>query len=352
MQDFLPRDKDSFMTKKHMIRAIEREQLAQPPIWMMRQAGRYLPEYQEVKEKAGGFLGLCKIPEFGVEVTLQPLRRYGFDAAILFSDILIPAEPMGFELNFDPGPIIANPVRNRKDVDALRIPEPDESLGFVLDILRILKKELPRETTLIGFAGTPYTLASYLVDESQRRGFETLRQMFYREPGLAHDLLDKITEMTVRYLRAQIDAGADVVQLFDSSAGFLTPRLYGEFTLSYTKKVIEGLRDKSVPLIYFAPGAMLCLEEMQQLGADVIGIDFRISLARAREILGDSVVVQGNLDPAALLGTPDAVRGAVRTVLEENGGRPGHIFNLGHGVLPGTPPANVEAMVDEVRRGN
>ncbi len=317
---------------------------------MMRQAGRYLPEYHDVKAKAGGFLGLCKIPEYGVEATLQPIRRFDFDAAILFSDILIPAEAMGIELAFNPGPIIANPVRDESDVAALRVPEPEESLGFVLEILRGLKTELDDQKTLIGFAGAPFTVASYMAEAgSPSRVFEALRGMIYRRPDMARALLDKVARTTVKYLRAQVKAGADIVQLFDSSAGHLPPEVYREFALAYAEQVITGLKDVDVPTIYFAPGSMTSLESMRGLKVDVIGVDHRISLDTARRLLGEDRAIQGNLDPAVLLGDRSSVREHVRRVLKENGGRSGHIFNLGHGVLPATPVENVEELVAAVR---
>lgn len=340
------------MSSKPLLRAARGERLERPPVWMMRQAGRYLPEYHQTKDLAGGFLNLCKNPELAVEVTLQPIRRFGFDAAILFSDILIPAEAMGIELNFHPGPVIGNPIRNDGDVEALKIPHPEESLSYVLEILKGLKRELPGETTLIGFAGAPFTVASYLVEgASSSQGFHTIRRMLYERPDLADKLLSKLTQMTVAYLRAQIDAGAEIVQLFDSSASVLPPDLYHRFALSFTRRIIEELADTHIPVIYFAPGAMISLESIGRLGAHVIGIDFRIGLDTARQTLGSHVPVQGNLDPAALLGTPESVRRNVKRVLSENADRPGHIFNLGHGVLPPTPIENVEAMVDEIRNG-
>jgi uroporphyrinogen decarboxylase len=338
------------MHKKLVIRAAGLEKVERTPIWMMRQAGRYLPEYNETKERAGGFLKLCKSPEYGVEAALQPVRRFGFDAAILFSDILIPAEAMGIKLDFNPGPIIANPVRNRDDVAALRVPEPEESLDFALEMLRMLRARLDVEKTLIGFAGAPFTVASYLVEGgSPSKGFEAVRRLMYAEPDLLGALMAKIVATTIEYLRAQIKAGADMVQLFDSSAGHLPPDIYKKLAIEASKKVIEGIRDAGAPIIYFAPGAMTSVTAMKELGAHVIGVDHRIGLGEARNLLGSDTAVQGNLDPAALLGAPESVRDRVRRVMEENAGRDGHIFNLGHGVLPETPVANVEAMVRAVR---
>ncbi len=345
-------DTPDVMSKKLVIRAARCEQVERTPVWMMRQAGRYLPEYHEVKKKAGGFLNLCKIPEYGVEVTLQPIERFGFDAAILFSDILIPAEAMGIELAFNPGPIIANPVKSKEDVAALRIPDPEKSLGFVLEIIRSLKQELRDETTLIGFAGAPFTVASYMVEGGgSTKGFETMRRMVYERPDLAKALLAKVAETTRHYLCAQVAAGAEVVQLFDSSAGHLPPKIYEEFALAFAKEVVEDLAEAKVPIIYFALGAMTSLEAMNELGVQVIGVDYHIGLDAARARLKSTTAVQGNLDPAALLGTPESVKRHVKRILTENAGRPGHIFNLGHGVLPSTPIKNVEALVSAVREG-
>ncbi|MDJ0765927.1 MAG: uroporphyrinogen decarboxylase [Myxococcota bacterium] len=340
------------MTANLMMRAVKGQAVDRPPVWMMRQAGRYLPEYHEVKQRAGGFLGLCKKLEYGVEATLQPVRRFGFDAAILFSDILIPAAAMGISLDFNPGPIIANPIRTDGDVAALKIPTPEEDLGFVLDILRALKGELPPSVALIGFAGAPFTVASYMVEGgSPSRGFETTRRMIYARPDLLRALLAKVTETTIHYLRAQIQAGAEIVQLFDSSVGQLPPHIYRAVALPFVKEVVSGLTDSGAPVIYFAPGAMISLGAMADIDVDVLGIDYRIGLAEARQHLGPDKAVQGNLDPAVLLGSKDSVRENTQRILSENAGRPGHIFNLGHGVLPTTPIESVETLVETVHSG-
>ncbi len=338
------------MKEKLMIKAAKTERVKRPPIWVMRQAGRYLPEYHEIKEKANGFLGLCKIPEYGIEVSLQPIRRFDFDAAIMFSDILVPAEAMGIELDFNPGPVISNPVRTLADVESLGVPDPDTHLGYVGEIIRGLRSELSDEKTLIGFAGAPFTVASYIVEGgSSKRGFETVRKMIYECPEVLGALLDKLVETTISYLESQVRAGADIVQLFDSSAGYLPPDAYHELAIKPVKRIIAGLKASGIPTIYFAPGAMISLEAMKGVGADVIGVDFRVNLDDARAVLGDDVAVQGNLDPAALLGTPDSVRANVKRILHQNRGRAGHIFNLGHGILPDTPIENVETLVETVR---
>jgi uroporphyrinogen decarboxylase len=350
------------MKEKLLTRAALGKAVKRPPVWMMRQAGRYLPEYHATKEKAGGFMGLCKIPEHAIEVTLQPIRRFGFDAAILFSDILIPAEAMGIALTYNPGPVIGNPVRTRQDVDALVIPETEGSLSFVTEIIKGLRSALPEETALIGFAGAPFTVASYLVAEAggkggteaakgAKGGTEAVRRMAYEAPAVLQGLITKITKTTTRYLDQQISAGAELVQLFDSSAWLLPRHLYETLALEPARQVIASLAGRSVPTIYFAPGAMSQLERMTATGADVIGVDWRVGLDDARRILGPDIAVQGNLDPACLLGDRAQVAGEVARVLEQNRGRPGHIFNLGHGVLPDTPQENVAAMVAAVKAG-
>lgn len=338
------------MKPKLLIRALRGEAVERPPIWMMRQAGRYLPEYHATKEQAGGFLGLCRIPEHGIEVTRQPIRRFGFDAAILFSDILIPAAAMGVDLDFAPGPVVANPVARLRDVEALRIPDPDTELAYVMDILRGLRQTLPKETALIGFAGAPFTVASYMVAATSNKGqFDVMRRMVYRAPEVLEALIDKVTETTLAYLDAQVNAGAEVIQLFDSSAWLLSPRHFQRFAIEPSRRIIAHIKQTGVPTIYFAPGAMPHLQWMPRTGADAVGLDWRVDLARARAVLGDAVAVQGNLDPACLLGSPESVRREAARILDQNGGRPGHVFNLGHGVLPDTPIENVEALVSAVK---
>jgi uroporphyrinogen decarboxylase len=336
--------------EKLFLRAIAGEQVERPPVWMMRQAGRYLPEYHAEKAKAGGFLGLCRIPEHGIEVTLQPIRRFGFDAAILFSDILTPLPAMGIELDFTPGPTIGNPIKTRADVDALRIPDIETALPFVLEIITGLRQSLPGETALIGFAGAPFTVASYMVSERHGKGaFEQIRTMLYASFETVFALVSKLEEMTYRYLSAQIEAGAEAVQLFDSSAWQLPGHLIGPLAFEPAKRIISKLKKTKVPTIYFAPGAMAMLDPMRAIGADVLGVDWRIDLQTARQIVGIDQAVQGNLDPAVLLSTPDAVRNETRRIIHENKGRPGHLFNLGHGVLPETPIENVERLVQTVK---
>jgi uroporphyrinogen decarboxylase len=262
---------------------------------------------------------------------------------------LIPAEAMGLELAYNPGPVFANPVRTDSDVEALVVPDPEATMPFSMEMLRMLRQELPAEKTIIGFAGTPFTVATYMIEGRSSPNFETARSMLYKRPELLHRLLDKLAETTILYLRAQIRAGAEIVMLFDSSAHCLSASAYREFALAYAKRIIENLADTDTPVIYFAPGSMSSLSSMGQLGAHVIGVDWRIGLDEARRILGPDIPVQGNLDPAVLLGTKEAVRRHTKQVLALNASRPGHIFNLGHGVHQLTPPENVEVMVATVR---
>ena len=322
---------------------------------MMRQAGRYLPEYRAVREKVS-FLELCKTPELACEVTMQPIDRFGFDAAILFCDILIPLEAMGLELVFaDAGPKLPNPVRDRAGVDALVVGDPEDEMPFVFEAVRHIRRALGNRVPLIGFAGAPFTLATYAVEGGGSKSYPNLKKMMYAAPDAAHVLLDKLAQNTAVYLEAQVAAGAQAVQLFDSWAGILSQRDFREFALRYAKRVFEILRasstwsTNSVPIIYFVNGCAPYLDDYASSGADVLGIDWRIDLDIARSRLGPNVAVQGNLDPTCLFADPDQLRARIAEVLAQAGDAPGHIFNLGHGVLPMTDPERVRLMVDTVR---
>ncbi len=337
---------------KLIVRASKGLETERTPIWIMRQAGRYLPEYHQTKEKAGGFLQLCKNPQYAVEVAIQPIRRFGFDGSILFSDILIIAEAMGLEVSFNPGPIIGNPIKTKADVYRLIVPEPEEKTPFVTEILKGMKSELPQDVTLIGFAGAPFTVAGYMMTDKGNSGqIEAVRKAVYEAPDMLFLLIDKLVKATVKYLRAQIKAGAEVLQIFDSSASQLSPRMLEILAFEPARRIISELSDTSVPIIYFAPGAAASLSEMNNIGADVIGIDWRIGLDTARAVLGDKTAVQGNLDPAALLGCKETLKWETLRILKKNNGRPGHIFNLGHGIAPETPISNVEFLVELVKNG-
>jgi len=319
------------------------------PVWLMRQAGRYLPDYMRVRSKVS-FLELCKTPDLAAEVTIQPIDVLGVDTAILFSDILTPVEPMGLKLDFAPGPVFENPVRTRADVDALRIPEMEEDVPYVLEAIKILRRELEGRVPLIGFGGAPFTLACYMVEGKGSKDFAQIKRMMYAAPDLYADLMEKVTEMDRQYLNAQIAAGAQAVQIFDTWGGILSPVDYERYILPYTKKLIAGLNRQDIPVIHFVKGAGTMLNLVKQAGADVIGLDWHVSLGQARDTLGADVAVQGNLDPTVLYAPKAHIEGEVQRILDENAGRPGHIFNLGHGILPTVAPENAVHMVECVHR--
>jgi uroporphyrinogen decarboxylase len=310
-----------------------------------------MAEYRALREKHG-ILEICRTPELAVEVTLQPLERLGVDAAILFSDLLIPLKPMGIEFDFvhGEGPKIDNPVSTSGDVEKLRAFEPREALGFTLEAIRQLRRELDGKVPLIGFAGAPFTLASYLIEGGSSRSFAKTKALMYSDPATWHRLASKLASMVQAYLLAQIEAGAQAVQLFDSWAGALAPRDYRELVLPHSRAVLDGLKDASVPVIHFATGNSGLLPLLREAGGDVIGLDWRVDLDVGWDLLGDGVAVQGNLDPAVLLAPSEVVRGRADEVLARAGSRPGHIFNLGHGVLPNTPVDTVADLVQHVHR--
>jgi len=316
----------------------------------MRQAGRYLPEYRKLRE-AHPFLELCKTPALAVEVTLQPLERFGMDAAILFSDILLLLETMGADLRFDEklGPRLrCRGVREGGD-HGLKVPDPERGLGFVLDAVRQLRKSLGQNVALIGFSGAPFTLATYLIEGGTSRSFLDTKTFLYRNPASFHRLMGKLADAVQAYLQAQIAAGVQAVQLFDTWAGILSPDDYREFVLPYTQRILSALPADRVPTIHFSLGTSTLLEEMETLGAGVLSLDWRIDLGRARQRLGPARPVQGNLDPLALFQPRDALRSTVRNVLGKGASMPGYVFNLGHGIHPKTPLESVETLVETVR---
>jgi uroporphyrinogen decarboxylase len=313
----------------------------------MRQAGRYLPEYRKIRSEVD-FLTLTKTPELAVEVTLQPVRRFGMDAAILFSDIMTPVEGMGVPLDFAPGPVIETPIRSAKQVDELRIPDPEEGVPFVLETVRLLSKELPDSAPLIGFAGAPFTLFCYLVQGGGSKTFAEAKAFLFAEPEASHKLLGKLADTMVRYLEAQARAGAKALMIFDSWAGLLGPDQYREFAFPAVRRVIDGLQNLDVPLIYFPNQGSTLLGTVQDCGADVVGIDWRLPLTDARQILGPDIAVQGNLDPTALFAPRDELARQIDRVLADAGPAPGHIFNLGHGIERTTDPDAVAFLVDHV----
>ena len=331
------------------LRACRREEVDATPVWFMRQAGRYMPEYRALRARHG-FLEICFEPELAAEATLQPIRVFDLDAAILFSDILVPLVSMGIDLEFSEseGPVIRNPIASEADISALRRIDPREELGGVMAALGLVKRELASKAALIGFAGAPFTLASYIIEGGSSRNFLKTKRLMYGESRLWHALLGKISDMVADYLIAQADAGADVVQVFDSWAGCLGPEDYREYVLPHSKPIFEALKSGGIPSIHFAADSSTLLSAMRDAGGDVIGFDWRSDLAEAWEKVGFDRAVQGNLDPAALFAPRGQIERRVKAILGKAAGRNGHIFNLGHGILPDTPVENVSALVEMV----
>ncbi len=331
------------------LKACRGEKTDYTPVWFMRQAGRYLPEYQAVRGKVT-FLELCKNPELCTEVTLQPIDIFGFDAAILFSDILIAMEAMGLTLEFHEGrgPVFPDPVRSQAAVDNLIIPDPDETMPFVMETIKLLRKEL--KVPLIGFSGAPFTLATYLIEGGSSKVFLETKRMAFQAPDLYHDLLNKITECTSLYLQAQARAGAQALQIFDSWAGIWAPGDFERFALPYVQSIISDLRKMTdIPIIYFANNGSTLIDHSKTAGADVLGLDWRINISDAIKRVGNHAV-QGNLDPIALFLPKDELEKRIKKLLDDAGDARGHIFNLGHGILPQTPPDQARIAVDAVHR--
>jgi uroporphyrinogen decarboxylase len=333
------------------LKACRQQEVDCTPVWFMRQAGRYLPEYRAIREKRT-LLEICSEPELAAEVTLQPVRRLGVDAAILFADILLPLVPMGIDLEFaaGEGPVIHNPIQTKADVEALRPVEPRESLAAVLGALGIVRKELAGGAALVGFAGAPFTLASYLIEGGASRTYTKTKQLMLSDPRTWERLMGKLAEAVGEYLAAQVEAGAQAVQLFDSWVGTLSPDDYRRFVLPYSQAILKRVRETGAPAIHFGTGTSLLLPLMAEAGGEVIGVDAQTPLDWAWEMLGYRCAVQGNLDPAALFAPPDVLETRVERVLAQAGGRAGHIFNLGHGILPETPVGNVIRVVERVHQ--
>ncbi|MDA8169805.1 MAG: uroporphyrinogen decarboxylase [Nitrospiraceae bacterium] len=329
------------------LKACRGEDVPYTPVWLMRQAGRYMPEYREVRGTVD-FLTLCKTPELAAKVSFQPVDILGVDAAILFSDILIPVEGMGMKIEFSEkhGPVLPEPVRNRALMEKLTVPVPEDELSFVLETIKILRAGL--KVPLIGFSGAPFTLATYMIEGGSSKNFLNTKRMMYQNHGVFGGLMEKITDTVVAYLRAQIRAGAQAVQLFDTWAGVLGPEDFRAYALPWVKTVIKELKGEGVPIIYFVNGCAGLLKDIRNSGAQVIGIDWRVDIGEAVRKLGKKVSVQGNLDPCALLMPPDAMKERVRDILDKGRAARGHIFNLGHGVLPEIPVDNVKMLVDAV----
>jgi uroporphyrinogen decarboxylase len=338
-----------------LIRACRRQEVDRAPVWMMRQAGRYMPEYRALRAKYD-FMTMCKTPELAAEVSLQPYEILGVDAVIMFSDILVPVEAMGMKVDIveSKGPILEDPVRTEAQVEKLIVPDPVETMPFVMETIRLLRKRLGTEAPLIGFAGAPFTLASYMVEGGGTRNYAEIKGMMYREPMTIHRLLDKLADTIILYINAQIEAGAQVVQLFDTWAGELSAADYEEFALPYERKVFErihrGPSGLTVPAILYVNGCSHILEKMVESGANALSIDWRIDLDEARRRTGDKVALQGNLDPCELLGTPESIAESVKEILKKGGGL-GHIMNLGHGILPMVPVENARAFIAAAKAG-
>jgi uroporphyrinogen decarboxylase len=322
-----------------LVRACRREQVERTPVWFMRQAGRSLPEYRELR-KGRTLFDVVNDAELCAEVTLQPVRRHDVDAAVMFADIMLPVVGMGIDVKLveDVGPVIDQPIATAADVERLRVPEPREAVPTVLEAVRIVRAELRPDQGLVGFCGGPFTVAAYVVEGKPTRDFTKVKTLMYREPDLWHGLMDKLTATSTAYVAAKVEAGADVIQLFDSWAGALSGADYREFVAPYSERILRSL---DVPTIHFATGAAHLLSDLAEAGGDVVGLDWRVPLDDGWTAVGEDRGVQGNLDPAALLGPWERVEAGARDVLERAGGRPGHIFNLGHGVLPATDPASL-----------
>lgn len=339
----------SLIKNDRLLKVLRQQAVDRPPLWMMRQAGRYLPEYRATREQAGSFLQLCKTPELACEVTLQPLRRFGFDAAILFSDILTIPDAMGLGLSFNEGegPRFAEPIRTIDAIDRLPRLDPEHDLGYVMDAVRLIKHELHDSVPLIGFAGSPWTLASYMIEGASSKDFILSKAFLYAEPEAMQRLLAKLTQAVSDYLNAQINAGADVIMLFDSWGGMLPTHAFKAFSLASMTAVIARL-NPSVPVIVFTKGGGLWLEDIKTTGCHAIGIDWQTDLQQARQRLGAEITLQGNLDPICLFTRPEVVRQQTLHMLHSQLGP--YIANLGHGILPNTPIANVEALAETVQQ--
>jgi uroporphyrinogen decarboxylase len=344
----------SELQNDRLLKALLREPVDVTPVWMMRQAGRYLPEYKATRKKAGSFLELCKNPELACEVTIQPLDRFALDAAILFSDILTIPDAMGLGLYFaeGEGPNFKYPVQDKAAVDKLFVPDMEQELGYVMDAVRTIRKELDGRVPLIGFSGSPWTLATYMVEGSSSKDFAKVKGMLYDDPASMHKLLKVTAQAVSQYLNAQIAAGAQAVMIFDTWGGALTTRDYKAFSLDYMQQIIAELtrenEGRKVPVIMFSKGGCQWLEDQANAGADALGLDWTIDIGLARQRVGDKVALQGNMDPTVLYASPERIREEVATILESYGKGSGHVFNLGHGIHQHVKPDHAGAFVDAV----
>lgn len=337
-----------------LLRALLRQPVDRTPVWIMRQAGRYLPEYLKTRAEAGSFMNLCQTPDLACEVTLQPLRRFNLDAAIIFSDILTIPDVMGLNLYFvaGEGPKFEKPISSADDIRNLPSPDVSESLGYVMDAISLTRRELAGKVPLIGFSGSPWTLATYMVEGGSSRTFGKTKKLIYQEPALAHELLGKLANTVTDYLNAQIDSGAQAVQIFDTWGGALASKAYQEFSLRYMAQIVSGLKreneGRKVPVILFSKGCNTQLESLANTGCDALGVDWTISLGEARARVGSRVALQGNMDPAILLADKKVIRREVNETLTSFGQGNGHVFNLGHGITPDVDPENLAALISAV----
>lgn len=337
-----------------LLRALLRQPVERTPVWVMRQAGRYLPEYRATRAEAGDFLSLCSNPELACEVTMQPLRRFPLDAAILFSDILTVPDAMGLGLYFETGegPRFKTPLRTAAQIKNLPDPDPETELRYVMDAVRTIRRELNGKVPLIGFTGSPWTLATYMVEGAGSKEYANIKAMLYGEPELLHELLEKTTRTVINYLNAQVAAGAQALMVFDTWGGTLSPSNYLEFSLAYMQKIVDGVtrenEGRRVPVVLFTKNGGQWLDRIADTGCDAVGVDWTTDLKTARALTGDRVAIQGNLDPGALYGAPEQIREEVKKVLESYGKGPGHVFNLGHGIHQHVNPDHLGAMVAAV----
>lgn len=342
------------MTKHRLLKALRREAVDKTPVWLMRQAGRYLPEYRALRQKAGSFMDCCMNPEIACEITLQPLRRFDLDAAIIFSDILTIPDAMGLGLYFETGegPRFKQPVQTRKAIEALSVPQMSESLNYVMEAIRLVTKELDGKLPLLGFSGSPWTLATYMVEGGSSKNFAKIKRMMFEDPALLQQLLKTLSEAVVAYLKAQIEAGVSAVMIFDTWGGVLATREYLAFSLEWMRDIVSQLRadplSRDTPVILFTKNGGAWLEQIASTGCDGVGVDWSVNLADARARIGRQVTLQGNMDPAVLYASPKQIREEVAKILSEFGKGAGHIFNLGHGILPDVPPEHVAVFVDAV----
>ncbi|WP_301098985.1 uroporphyrinogen decarboxylase [Otariodibacter sp.] len=336
------------------LKALLREPVDMTPVWMMRQAGRYLPEYKAIRAEAGDFMTLCRNADLACEVTLQPLRRYALDAAILFSDILTIPDAMGLGLSFETGegPKFANPIERKADIDNLPIPDPESELQYVMNAVRTIRRELKGEVPLIGFSGSPWTLATYMVEGGSSKAFTKIKKMLYTDPNLLHSLLDKLADSVILYLNAQIKAGAQSVMIFDTWGGVLAHKDYQYFSLPYMHKIVDNLirenEGRKVPVTLFTKGGGLWLESIADTGCNAIGLDWTVDIANAKARVGHKVALQGNMDPSVLYANPEKIEQEVQSILDSFGQGTGHIFNLGHGIHQDVPEESPKILVDTV----